>query len=48
MAVKIGEKNGKRWLFVGAALLIFAGCAAPRSFPEPAALEAKAELRLTS
>jgi hypothetical protein len=24
--------------------LIFAGCAAPRSFPEPAALEAKAEL----
>jgi hypothetical protein len=37
-------ENGRRLLFVGAALLNFTGCAAPRQHPEPAALVAKAEL----
>ncbi len=37
-------ESGKRWLFVGAALLSFTACSAPQPRPEPAALEAKAEL----
>ena len=41
MAVKIREKNGKR-LFVGATLLLLAGCEAPKPRPEPVALDARA------
>jgi hypothetical protein len=42
MAVKVREKNGKWWLC--ATVIALAGCGSPRQRPEPAALEARAEL----